>query len=182
MEKVDNPYHMTWDDIRRLIDLGWHIGSHTHNHYNLDYLATKDPSGNAIREQLEICDEMILAHLGIRPRDFAYTGTSWSQVAEDEVRKLYRFARLWITGAPYQTDRGQVRYAELVGAEGDDEIDGGPPYPVRYITETTDAYKLPSMELEHLIFEFDAFQSYLEGALEEPAPGLHVQPPIGQHS
>ena len=118
-----------------------------------------------IREQLEMCDEMLLAHLGIKPRDFAYTSTTWSQVAEDQVRKRYRFARLWIIGPHYNTDKGQVRYAELVGADGDDEIDGGPPYSVRYITERTDAFKLPSMELEHLIFEFDAFRRYLEGAL-----------------
>lgn len=32
MEKLDNPYHMTWEEIQYLIDIGWHIGSHTHNH------------------------------------------------------------------------------------------------------------------------------------------------------
>jgi peptidoglycan/xylan/chitin deacetylase (PgdA/CDA1 family) len=170
MEKIDNPYHMTWDEIQHLVELGWHIGAHTHNHYKLDYLTKKDPTGNAIREQFEICDEMIHAHLGIMPRDFAYTYNTWSQIAENEVRKRYRFARLWVTSEPYQTDKGQVRYAVLVGADGDDEIDGGPPYSVRYITERTDPYKLPSMELEHFIFEFDSFRSYLAGTLDESAP------------
>jgi peptidoglycan/xylan/chitin deacetylase (PgdA/CDA1 family) len=175
MEKIDNPYYMKWEDINRLVDLGWHIGAHTHNHYALDYLSRKDPSGSAIREQLEMCDEMIFKHLGINPRDFAYTGTTWSQVAEDEVRKRYRFARLWIICSHYTTDKGQVRYAELVGADGDDEVDGGPPYPVRYITEKADPFKLPSMELEHLIFEFDSFRRYLEGALEESIPNEPMQ-------
>ncbi len=164
LEKKENPYYMKWDDIRRLIDLGWHIGAHTHNHYDLAYLARKDPSGNAIRQQLELCDELIVTNLGIRPNDFAYTTTTWSQVAENEVRKRYRLARLWIIGAYYTTDKGQIRYAELVGADGVDEVDGGPPYSVRYITQDTDPYKLPSMELEYLIFDYAAYQRYLEGA------------------
>ena len=167
MEKIDNPYHMTWDEIRHLVDIGWHIGAHTHNHYKLDYLTKKDPSGHAIREQLEKCDQLIQVHLRIKPRDFAYTYNTWSQVAEDEVRRRYRFARLWIIREPYRTDKGPVRYAELIGAAGDDEIDGGPPFSIRYITRNTDPYKLPSMDLEHFIFEFDSFRNYLEGTLKE---------------
>jgi len=103
----------------------------------------------------------------MRPLDFAYTYKTWSQGAEGEVRKRYRFARLWITSEPYQTDKGPVRYVDLVGANSEDEIDGGPPYALRYITESTDPLKLPSMELEHFIFEFDSFQKYLEGAFRE---------------
>ncbi|TES93535.1 MAG: polysaccharide deacetylase family protein [Candidatus Cloacimonadota bacterium] len=170
MEKVNNPYYMKWDDIGHLIEKGWHIGSHTHNHYDLDYLAKKDPSGDMICEQLEKCDEMIYAHLGIRPRDFAYTSTTWSQIAENEVRKRYRFARLWIIGAHYKTDKGIIRYAELVGADGDDEIDGGPPFSTRYITQKTDPFKLPSMELEYLIFGFDSYRRYIENATEGLLP------------
>jgi hypothetical protein len=58
-----------------------------------------------------------------------------------------------------------VRFAELVGAAGEDEADGGPPYAARYITRESDAYKLPSMELEYLIFEYQAYGAYLEGAV-----------------
>jgi peptidoglycan/xylan/chitin deacetylase (PgdA/CDA1 family) len=172
LEMIENPYYMKWDDIQHLIDRGWHIGAHTHNHYDLGYLARKEPSGNTIREQLELCDKLIITNLGVRPSDFAYTSTTWSQVAENEVRKRYRFARLWIIGADYQTDKGRVRYAKLVGAEGNDEVDGGPPYSVRYITKNTDPYKLPSMELEYLIFHYAAYQRYLEGAFEETTPKL----------
>jgi peptidoglycan/xylan/chitin deacetylase (PgdA/CDA1 family) len=146
---------------------GWHIGAHTHNHYDLAYLARKDPSGSAIRSQLEICDELIERHLGIKPQDFAYTSTTWSVIAEREVANRYRFARLWIIGQRYQTDQGPIRYADLVGASGQDEYDGGPPFSARYITERTDPLKLPSMELEHLIFESDTYKRYLEGALVE---------------
>ena len=166
MEKVDDPYCMEWNEIGALLETGWHIGSHMHRHYNLDYLAKKDPSGGLIREELVKCDELIYAHLGIIPRDFAYTGATWSRIAENEVRKRYRFGRLWIVGTQYNTDEGEIRYADLVGISGDDEVDGGPPYAARYITKDSDPYLLPSMDLENLIFEYDAFREYLQGALE----------------
>jgi peptidoglycan/xylan/chitin deacetylase (PgdA/CDA1 family) len=151
------------------VDAGWNVGSHTHNHYDLGFLARRDPSGAEIREQLERCDDLIRTRLGRTPLDFAYTGTTWSRLAEREVARRYRFARLWIAGRPYDTDEGRMRYADLVGASGDDEADGGPPFAARYVSETTDRLKLPSMELEHLIFEFDAFRRYLAGALEPAA-------------
>ena len=43
--------------------------------------------------------------------------------------------------------------------------DGGPPFAARYITKDSLPYKLPSMEFEYLIYEYDAFKKYLEGAL-----------------
>lgn len=159
------PGTMSWDGIGGLVDAGWHIGSHTHNHYDFDYLAGKDPSGGAIGEQLDTCDELLERYLGIRPRDFAYTSSTWSELAEREVAKRYRFARLWITGQPYQTEQGPLRYADLVGAKGPDEADGGPPCSARYVTRDCDPLKLPSMELEQLVFEFDAYERYLAGAV-----------------
>jgi peptidoglycan/xylan/chitin deacetylase (PgdA/CDA1 family) len=166
MEKVENPYYMKWDQLAALLADGWHIGAHTYRHYGMDYLAQKDPSGGLIRRELEICDHMLHEHLGITPQDFAFTGTTWSQLAEDEVRKRYRFGRLWVTGAHYDTAQGRVRFADLVGVSGADEPDGGPPAAARYITRGSHPYRLPSIELECLIYAYDAFRSYLQGALE----------------
>ena len=123
-------------------------------------------SGGLIREELEKCDALLYTHLGITPKDFAYTNVSWSRIAEAEVKKRYRFARLWIIGTHYNTDEGVVRFAEIVGESGEDEEDGGPPYDSRYITDDSDPFRLPSMELQYLIYEFDAYQKYLEGALK----------------
>ena len=100
------------------------------------------------------------------PQDFAFTGTSWSSSAEREVKARYRFGRLWIVGAEYQVDGKKTRYADLVGVPGTDEADGGPPHAARYITRDSDPYRLPSMEINALIFEPEAFRRYLEGALE----------------
>jgi hypothetical protein len=132
----------------------------------MDYLVQKDPSGGLIRQELQKCDEMLSEHLDIIPKDFAFTGTTWSQLAEDEVKKRYRFGRLWVTGSHYDTEHGRMRFADLVGVSGTDELDGGPPFAARYITRQTHPYRLPSMELECLIYEYDAFRSYLRGAFE----------------
>ena len=57
-----------------------------------------------------------------------------------------------------------MRYADLVGVPGQDEPDGGPPIAARYVTRATHPYRLPSMDLEHLLYEFEAYRAYLEGA------------------
>jgi len=156
---------MTWDELCELVELGWHIGAHTVTHPNLSELSLQDPSGERIRAELEECDATLERELGITPRDFAFTGTSFSHVAQREVQKRYRFGRLWIVHADYEVDGETVRYADLVGIGGPDEPDGGPPLAARYITKTTDPYLLPSMELQRLIYEPPAFRAYLEGAL-----------------
>ena len=158
---------VTWDDVRELVDLGWHMGAHTVTHPNLSKLADEDPDGEKLRWELETCDATMERELGFAPRDFAFTGTSWSSAAEAGVMERYRFGRLWIIGPEYQADGKTVRYAELAGVEGEDESDGGPPEAARYITESTLPYRLPSMEIQApLIHAPEAFRAYLEGALD----------------
>jgi hypothetical protein len=120
-----------------------------------------------LRRELDRCNEIIEENLGVTPRDFAYTGTSWSTLAELEVKKRYRFARLWIVGAHYMADGKRIRYADLVGIPGADEDDGGPPFEARYITRQSDPYRLPSMDLQALINSPEAFRAYLEGAFRD---------------
>ena len=157
---------MSWDEVRELVDLGWHIGAHTVTHPNLSELVAEDPQGERLRWELETCDATLEQELGIVARDFAFTGTSWSGVAEELVSQRYRFGRLWVVGAEYQADGRRIRLAELMQVEGEDEADGGPPLAARYITEQSHPYRLPSMELQrNLIHDPDDFRAYLEGAL-----------------
>ena len=83
-----------------------------------------------------------------------------------QILERYRFGRLWIIGSTYQVDGKSIRFAELIGIDGPDEADGGPPHAARYITRASDPYRLPSMEIQGLIHSPAAFRSYLEGALE----------------
>lgn len=158
---------MTWEEVGELVELGWHIGAHTVTHPNLSALAGEDATGEKLQWELETCDATLIEHLGIVPRDFAFTGTSWSSVAEKRVMERYRFGRLWIVGIHYQADGREIRYADLVGVSGEDEEDGGPPLAARYITRCSHPYRLPSMEIQRpLIHRPEAFRAYLEGALE----------------
>ncbi len=159
------PEHMTWDEIGELKESGWYIGAHTVSHPNLSDLSVQDPIGDRLRTELDRCIEFMQANLGFRPKDFAFTGTSWSSMAEQEVKKRFRFGRLWIISAEYQVDGKPTRYADLVGVPGSDEEDGGPPHAARYVTEESDPYRLPSMEFQALIHEPEAFRAYLERAL-----------------
>jgi peptidoglycan/xylan/chitin deacetylase (PgdA/CDA1 family) len=165
MDKPEDDRYLTWEEIRDIAASGWHIGSHLHHHISLSYLARKDPSGQAIRDEIERCGSILHEQLGVTSRDFAYTTTTWSQVAEREVAKRYRFARLWIIGTRYDTEAGHVRFADSAGVSGDDELDGGPPHAARYITQRTHPLRLPSMDLEYLVYDYAAFRRYLEGAL-----------------
>ena len=158
---------MTWDEVGELVETGWLIGSHTVTHPNLSDLSMRDPSGQRLRKELEDCDETIRFRVGVESKDFAFTGTSWSSVAEQEVMKRYRFGRLWIVGSIYKADGRTIRYADLVGVEGQDEIDGGPPMAARYITRSSHHYRLPSMELTRLVLEPEAFRRYLMGAVAD---------------
>ncbi len=153
---------LTWGERVGLLDMGWPIGPHTHP--NLSLLSVEDPTGEQLRIELDTCDGILKSELGVMPKDFAFTGTSRSQAAEDEVAKRYRFGRLWIVGSKYQADGRDIRYADLAGIPGPDEADGGPPEAARYITQNTHPYRLPSMEFQGLIYTVDAFRVYLEGA------------------
>ncbi len=158
---------LLWEEAAELAAAGWQIGAHTVTHPNLSELSQQDPSGERLRAELAQCDATIERHLGIAPQDFAFTGTSWSSIAEREVKARYRFGRLWIIGAEYQVDGRATRYADLVGAPGADEADGGPPHAARYITRESDPYRLPSLEINRLIFAPEAFRAYLQGALAD---------------
>ncbi len=82
---------LTWGERVGLLDMGWPIGPHTHP--NLSLLSVEDPTGEQLRIELDTCDGILKSELGVMPKDFAFTGTSRSQAAEDEVAKRYRFGR-----------------------------------------------------------------------------------------
>ena len=169
----DEREYMTWDQVGRLVEKGWQIGSHTVNHPSLAELEAKDPTGGLILEELAGADETIKQRLGITAKDLAYTGLGWSGLAEEIAKQRYRFARLWITGRMYLDPAGnEVSVSSLMGLDGPDEADGGPPFESRYITEQTNFYRIPSMELEYLLSSDEAFEHYLGGLSVQGKSGL----------
>ena len=158
---------MSWDEVGELADAGWQIGAHTVSHPGLSELSLTDTDGDVLRAELEECDRAIEENTGVKPLDFAFTGTSWSSIAEKVVMERYRCGRLWIIGSEYEADGKTIRFAELAGTDAGDEEDGGPPEETRYITEATSPYRLPSMEIQSpLMYRPEKFRAYLEGALQ----------------
>ena len=98
----------TWPRWKSLARAGWLIGAHTVTHPDLSELSLRDPSGHLLRAELDDCISSIERHLGLRPQDFAFTGTSFSAAAEQAVADRFRFGRLWIVGASYQANRTKM--------------------------------------------------------------------------
>jgi len=107
-------------------------------------------------------DSLLEEPLGLRPQYFTFTGnstsTTWSTVADMEAQRRYKLGRLWIIGNRCEIDGTVERYADFVGATGDDEADGGPPHAARYITREPPLFRLPSMELGRSLYEPEAFR------------------------
>jgi peptidoglycan/xylan/chitin deacetylase (PgdA/CDA1 family) len=160
----------TWSEVEELARAGWLIGAHTVTHPDLSELSLRDPSGELVRAELDAGLAAIERHLGLRPLDFAYTGTSFSTVAEAAVAERFRFGRLWIVGAGYQMNGTEVRFSDVVGVSAPDEADGGPPTAARYVTRTTPPLRLPAMDLQRLVWEDEAYRAFLLGSLEPAAP------------
>lgn len=159
---------LSWEEIAQLMALGWGIGGHTVSHPNLSRLAYTDPDGNQVEQELRRADAEIKRQLGEAPKDFAYTGGTWSAIAEQKVKMRYRFARLWITESTCLADGRRTAVADLMGVGGADEEDGGPAKAARYITPQSNRYRLPAMEIcSGLMNRFDQYRDYLLGALDE---------------
>lgn len=73
---------MDWDDLRRLQDRGWEIGSHGHQHV---HLARRAPNEQA--EIVRLGRETIARRLGSAPRSFAYPYGSFDDATVDAVRR-----------------------------------------------------------------------------------------------
>lgn len=174
-DKAQGRELMTWNELGMLMNAGWTIGGHTHTHPDLYNLALKDPSGDKIAAEMELNNRILEENLGFSPKYFAYAGESFSTLAEEEAKKRYRLARLWITDENYLVNGELMPFSEFVQVYGNAEKDGGPPFQSRYVTKASNPYRLPSMELDRcentrmkgLVYEEANFEKYLIDSLEE---------------
>lgn len=91
-EKIDENERfsefMTWEEIEKLSSLAEvSIGAHTYSHKALDGLER-----NNIVEEIERCNREIEMRLGIQVEDFAYPYGRYSDIANEEVNKVYKTA------------------------------------------------------------------------------------------
>ena len=165
---LNRPYNqrpvMNWQELQELVRRGWDIGGHTHDHVQACDALQLDPSGSDLKQDMIRNNQILSEHCKVAIKDFAYAGPSWAPKADEIVKDLYRTARLWITRATMQVENQEVRYADFMGSDEPDAADGGPAFNLRYITKTSDPYRLPSVEWTTLLNTPEKFREYLEYA------------------
>jgi peptidoglycan/xylan/chitin deacetylase (PgdA/CDA1 family)/GT2 family glycosyltransferase len=97
---------LSWDQLRRLRDEGWTIGSHTHTHPRLRFREySEDEAAYAARvlDELERSRDLLYRELGETPRLFAYPyGEAFGK---ELVRKVGYEAAFTVSDAPWDGDR-----------------------------------------------------------------------------
>lgn len=88
LEKECFSEFMTWSDIEYLLSKERaSLGAHTYSHKNL-FMLEKEK----IIDELEKCNREIEAHFSIVVKDFAYPYGKYGDIAEKEVREIYKTA------------------------------------------------------------------------------------------
>ncbi len=81
---------LTWDEVNEMAASGlMTVGAHTHTHPDL-----RDLDESAIREEIQVSNEIIEMRTGTVPRHFAYPKGYWSGTAEPIIRSAYDSAVL----------------------------------------------------------------------------------------
>ena len=112
-DDVDKERYTSWDEVRRIHEMGFEIGNHTRDHPDMTKLSKPD-----IRANLELIEQRCVEHGIPSPTTFVYPGWHHSlPVVEVLAERQYVFARRGVS--PEYPDVGQ-------GARGrayDPEVD-----------------------------------------------------------
>ncbi|MCX6866713.1 MAG: polysaccharide deacetylase family protein [Verrucomicrobia bacterium] len=87
--RKDKQTYMTWEEVRKLHDMGFEVGNHTRSHPNLAKLPVE-----AVAAEVEAIEQLHRDHGLPRPTSFCYPGYKVNRaVVGVLIRKGYRFAR-----------------------------------------------------------------------------------------
>ncbi len=105
--------YVSWDDVRRLHDLGFEVGNHTGGHPNMTELSKEE-----VRSNLELIEQRCEQHGIPAPRTFVYPGWRHSlAVVEVLSEKGYMFARRGVS--PEHSDGGRGARGRAYDPEDD---------------------------------------------------------------
>jgi len=119
---------MRWPQLKALVEAGWDIAAHTRTHWFLTELPEGPEGDERIMYELVRGKEDIEANLGLTPTHFGYPNVLWNERVEAMVKQVYQTAR-----------HGQY-YGKA-----------------EYITNHTNQYRLPTMNISYLL-PFEDFQ------------------------
>ncbi len=85
LDSGSRPRPVTWEQMTEMVRSGlMTIGGHTHTHADLSLVSLEEA-----RRELDGCDRLIEARMGIRPRHFAYPWGHWAPATHDLVASRY---------------------------------------------------------------------------------------------
>ena len=144
-ERIAHVPRMGWAHLKDLLDAGWEIAAHTRSHIFLDTIA-QGPQGDAIiMDEIAGGAEDIERTLGFKPRHFAYPGGAWNQprhFTNPDLRWPKR--REEMVKAVFLSARGFQWFGRA-----------------QYVTARTDPYRLPTMNINHLL-PFEQFKMLVD--------------------
>lgn len=86
---------LSWGQLEEMAGTGLlTVGAHTHSHADLRMLGE-----SVVAREIEASNNLIEAHLGMRPKHFAYPWGYWTETADRFIRAEYESAAL---GAPHR--------------------------------------------------------------------------------
>jgi len=131
---------LMWDDLGKLIEAGWCIGSHTKTHVTFGSRVHPPRDEPHMIDEIGGAQAIIREKLGVPADHFAYPAGSCDDVSERCVKHYYRTARLW-----------------------HEERRPPPAVQYQYVTGGTDVYRLNGINISAKL-SFDNFGAVLEGA------------------
>ena len=145
---------LDWDSIARLAEEGWSLQAHTHTH--TPFIA-QCAAEDYVFYELEHNNSLIKKYTGNTPRHFAYPGGEFSANFEEIIRKQYDSASLWVVSPEINYNGVATSWHDFYS------ISSGSYYPVEalYITDKTDPYRLPRVEMTQLLQDEELFYRYL---------------------
>ena len=97
---------MTWEELGELREAGWHLGAHTREPPRpLPAQRGRTPAGSAYGPSWTGTTRRCGPAWGSSPATSPSPAPAGASLAEAEVKRRYRFGRLWIVGSEYQAGR-----------------------------------------------------------------------------
>ena len=145
---------LNWDQVARMAEEGWELQAHTHSHTPLSQTYNHD---DYVYNELQRNDMLIKQHTGIEPAHFAYPGGILADEYEKLIKERYDSACLWTASKELSYNYNLTNWQKFFN------LPTGNYYPLEtlYITEQTDPYRIPRVEMSELLADETLFSKYI---------------------
>lgn len=173
---------LDWDDLRRLRDEGWVLGSHTHTHPRMGFaLYDETPSDHARRlldDELLRSRERMERELGEAPLLFAYPYGEASELARGAVHDAGFEAAFTVAGIEWSGDRLRIPRADAMEPEN---LASDGPIGISVVVPAFDRVRILSdvvTRLASLEYPEDRYEVIVvdDGSREDPSPIFREMP------